>query len=284
MKRILSIALVCSIYSSLFAQDLELGVFGGASTYNGDLTQQYFDPKVIHSSFGIFTELHLSSHFSSNLMARKATISGDDAYSGNEAFMMRNLSFRSDIYELQLTGRWYPFGFDPINQKVSTYLFTGLTLFHFNPKAEYQGDWVSLQLLHTEGQGTSAFPDRQPYRLTQLAVPIGGGIKWNITRDFALAFEGNLQVTFTDYLDDVSTTYVDPSLMLSELGSLSYALSNRSGEYNGGEPLPKGNGDQRGNPDVNDYYGYFGVTLSYVFPSGIIYSIAEKRADIGCRP
>lgn len=54
MKRVVSIALVCSVFSGLYAQDLELGVFGGASTYNGDLTQQYFDPKVIHSSFGLF--------------------------------------------------------------------------------------------------------------------------------------------------------------------------------------------------------------------------------------
>jgi len=182
---------------SLQAQSLELGVFAGASTYNGDLSQQYFVRKTIHPAFGGFAELHLNDKFSANLLIRKGTISGDDVYSDIAAFMERNLSFQSDIIEFQMTGRYYPYGFDNVNQKWAPYLFTGITVFHFNPEAYYDNRWIELQPLSTEGQGTSAFPDRDPYKLTQVAIPMGGGLKYIVNHNVAIAVEGNLQVTLT---------------------------------------------------------------------------------------
>ncbi len=243
---------------------------------------QYINLNTVHPALGIGAELHLNSRLALQLGYRNATVSGSDSYSTQEAFKMRNLSFESEINEAQVSLRYYPFGFLPDRKRWSPYFFTGLTIFHFNPMAEYQGNWVELQPLGTEGQGTSAFPDRKPYNLTQVAVPLGGGFKYFISPSLAVGFEGTLQVTFTDYLDDVSTTYVDPAVLIAENGLRAYNLSNRTGEYTGGEPLPKGSASVRGNPDVNDYYGYLGVTFSFIFPSGIIQSKAAKRANIGC--
>jgi hypothetical protein len=226
--------------------------------------------------------LHLNSRWALQLGYKNAAVSGADSYSTQEGFRVRNLSFESKINELQASLRYYPLGYIPEQKRWSPYFFTGVTLFHFNPMAEYQGNWVELQPLGTEGQGTSAFPDRKPYRLTQIAVPLGGGVKYLLSPSLAVGVEGTLQVTFTDYLDDLSNTYVDPAILIAENGLMAYHLSNRTGEYLGGEPTLKTSTSPRGNPDVNDYYGYFGVTFSFIFPSGFIESAAAKRANIGC--
>ena len=60
------------------------------------------------------------------------------------------------------------------------------------------------------------------------------------------------RITFTDYIDDVSKTYVDPSI-LSELGA---ELSDQSANT-----FPEG--FQRGDPNQNDKYGFIGLTILY---------------------
>ena len=45
------------------------------------------------------------------------------------------------------------------------YVTGGAAVFTFNPKAEYNGEWVALQPLGTEGQGLPQYPDRKKYSL-----------------------------------------------------------------------------------------------------------------------
>ena len=66
------------------------------------------------------------------------------------------------------------------------------------------GQWYALQEPKTEGQGTTAFPSRKPYSLTQLSIPFGGGIKIGVSKDFNVIIEYGLRKTFTDYLDDIN--------------------------------------------------------------------------------
>lgn len=201
-------------------------------------------------------------------------MSGADSYSTQEGFRVRNLSFESKINELQASLRYYPLGYIPEQKRWSPYFFTGVTLFHFNPMAEYQGNWVELQPLGTEGQGTSAFPDRKPYQLTQIAIPAEMGIKFMIGNSFSLNVAGGFRYTFTDYLDDVSTTYVNADVLIAERGEVAYALSNRTWGTNEGVPDDLGNGSKRGGL-ANDHYGWIGTTLSYYFAPR--YKFAQSR-------
>lgn len=248
------------------AQYVEAGIFAGVAEYNGDLSRNMIQFNQLHPAFGISAGIPAGDHLALRLSARFTEISGDDADVNKPAFEARNLDFHSDLIEAGLLLDFFILGFDPVNQKVlSPYLSSGLNVFHFNPQTEYKGQTYDLQPLGTEGQGTSAFPDRKPYPLTQLSIPMSAGLKWAITSRFNIAFEYTVVKTFTDYLDDISTTYVDPAVLIAENGTLANALSNRTGEYLNSEPLPYDESHPRGNPEFKDMYGYCGITFSYNF-------------------
>jgi hypothetical protein len=92
----------------------------------------------------------------------------------------------------------------------SPYLLAGVGIFHFNPEACINNSWVLLQPLHTEGQGFKEYPNRPPYKLTQFNFPVGIGIRYELSALLNLRLEIIHRILLTDYLDDVSTRYVDP--------------------------------------------------------------------------
>ena len=131
----------------------------------------------------------------------------------------RNLGFRSHIYELYAAAEIYPTialeRYDGLAHKLRPYGVLGAGLFHFNPQAQYMEPngnrkWVDLKPLHLEGQGFPEYPDREEYSLLQYSVILGGGAKYYLNDRFFIGFEILHRKTFTDYLDDVSTEYIDP--------------------------------------------------------------------------
>ncbi len=179
---------------------------------------------------------------------------------------LRNLSFTSPISEISLIAEfdplmlhYYPDGVPP----VSPYLLAGLGWFSFNPQTYYQGRWVDLQPLHTEGEGFAEYKHRPNYHLSQVNIPIGGGLKYELSELVTLRLELIYRFLFTDYLDDVSTTYIDPSLFAKYLSpanaALAKALYSRRGEVDPGYHTPIG--AYRGNPRQNDAYYTFSLKL-----------------------
>ena len=133
----------------------------------------------------------------------------------------RNLSFKSNIQELYLALEIYPTVFleqyDGLKGKIRPYGVIGFGAFHFNPKAPYYApngttQWVELRPLRLEGQGMSEYPDRKQYSLTQLEVPMGFGVKYYVRENLYVGIEILHRQTFTDYLDNTSTTYISPDL------------------------------------------------------------------------
>ena len=64
--------------------------------------------------------------------------------------------------------------------------------------------------MHTEGQGFPQYPDRKDYKLTQMEVPMGFGFKFYVKENMFIGLEILHRKLFTDYVDDVSTNYIDP--------------------------------------------------------------------------
>ena len=154
-----------------------------------------------------------------------------------------------------------PYGGGATEYKWTPYIFGGIAIFHFNPQAQYtdaMGNtlWADLQPLHTEGQGTNAYPDRRPYRLTQLSVPFGVGVRLRASKYLSFTAEYGLRATWTDYLDDVSTTYADPAVLRSEVenGILAASLADRS-------EVPNQPGIKRGDDSLTDWYTYFNLSV-----------------------
>jgi len=172
----------------------------------------------------------------------------------------RNLSFRSTISDIQLGIEIHPLFFKNYDENqapfLSPYLLVGLGFFSFNPEAKLDDRWYALQPLHTEGQGFDEYPDRKPYKLNQVNIPLGIGIKYELNSFLSTRLEIVHRFLFTDYLDDASTDYIDPSLFSNYLSAQQAAiaaqLSNRLAELN--PAYDPALNTQRGNPKNNDSF------------------------------
>jgi hypothetical protein len=182
----------------------------------------------------------------------------------------RNLNFRSTIFEVSLLGEIHPLYFRKYSPRdklprISPYLAGGIGYFIFNPQTKVDGNWVDLRPLSTEGQGFAEYPNRKIYKLKQFNFPVGAGIKYKFSDQFNLSAECIYRILNTDYLDDVSTTYIDPSLFQKYFGNNSMAqmLSDRQKEIN---PSHNTNvGDIRGNPKKNDAYFSINFKIGIIF-------------------
>ncbi|MEO6584119.1 MAG: hypothetical protein ABIO05_07330, partial [Ferruginibacter sp.] len=67
--------------------------------------------------------------------------------------------------------------------------------------------------------------------------------------------------------DDVSTSYADSALLFNGAGPLSVALAYRGDELPGGRAYP-GEGEQRGNSKLKDWYYITGIRLSFLLGNG----------------
>jgi len=184
----------------------------------------------------------------------------------------RNLSFRSTLFELSLVTEIHPRYFKSYRlheklPRLSPYLLGGIGYFIFNPMAKLNDTWVALRPLHTEGQGFAEYPDRKEYKLKQINFPVGGGIKYKISDQLNFSTEVVYRILNTDYLDDVSTNYIDPNVFHKYFDgpklSDALALSDRQKEINAAHTTTIG--DTRGNPKKNDAYFSLNFKLSIIF-------------------
>ncbi|MFT5765866.1 MAG: hypothetical protein ACI8X3_003304 [Saprospiraceae bacterium] len=288
MKLVLFIAIAVLPFG-LFAQSYEAGLMFGASAYQGDISPETVNLSTgkAHPSLGLFFRYNVNKYLTAKANFSYGRVSGNDAAAGDEGRKARNLSFQTNIYEFGITGELNLFGFEPggLQNRYSPYLFGGIAVFHFNPETNYDGELVELQPLGTEGQGMEGFD--QPYKLTQIAIPMGVGMKFAVSERLNIGAEIGFRKTFTDYLDDVSGTYVAYSELLRENGELAAALGDRRGELitDGNDiPVVIETGTQtRGNPGEKDWYAMAGLTISYTFyPKNGFGKNSGKKNDFGC--
>jgi len=238
-----------------------VGLSTGLANYQGDLTDGYYDPKQTHGHIGVSAAYEIYDQVMIKGGFTYASISGSDRFSNKSALQSRNLSAKSSIAEFSVTGELY------LNnlyyKRYSPYLFAGIALFHYNPYTyDSSGTKVFLKPLSTEGQGLSGYRQK-PYSLTQLAFPFGGGIKFALTDNIRIGLEIGLRKTFTDYLDDVSTSYADPNDLLTAKGQQAVDLSYRGDELPGGSAIYPAKGAQRGGEKYKDLYYFSGLNISF---------------------
>lgn len=280
MKRsFLSILLLMGMVS-LSAQNIHIGVFGGLSAYNGDLTEKIFPKKVTNGAVGITGSYELTDQILLRAGFTYSIVGGADRYNTDTVLLNRNLSFETSILEFSVVGEYYLLNL--YNQKYSPYIFGGLAVFHFNPYAyDINNQKVYLKPLSTEGQGVSGYPDRKPYSLTQLAIPFGGGVKFAVTDNIRVGLEIGIRKLFTDYLDDVSKTYIDEFDLLNAKGQQAVDMSYRGDEV-GGSPTYPAKDAQRGGQKNKDYYYFSGIHLTYKLGNGGGGGMGGRKSKTGC--
>jgi hypothetical protein len=268
----------------------EAGITVGPSNFLGDLggnsgkgTPFLKDNNIpmTRLTFGAFVSYHPSELVAFRFGVNFGSLEGDDAIIKNKgglelARKIRNSDFKSKFIDGLLMAEIYPttlleYDQSDIYHKIRPYLAGGIGVFHFNPmgKDPLTGEYVALRPLHTEGQGFAEYPTRKEYKLTQLNMPFGIGIKYFISENVNIAFEIIHRKTFTDYIDDVSTSYIDPSLFYAHMplaqAQLAERMANKSGPAGSPYYLP---GSKRGTATNNDSYYTAGFKLGVRLGNG----------------
>jgi len=261
--------LVFGVGTTHFLGDLGGGAedaahFFGVRDINFDKTRPYITAKF---RYRVLEEVAVKAGISWGI------ISGSDETSGSEGRRLRNLSFTSNIWEFNVQGEYYfvkeksnpRYSFSSLSsiRNFSAYVFTGITVVYFNPKAEYEGVKYALQPLGTEGQGIGDNPDK--YSRIAIGWPIGLGAKYNLNRQLAIGLEISNTYTTSDYMDDAHDKYYDNDAIRDAYGDVAAALADRHLDPETGlpaEPYPSGK-TMRGNPDYNDAYILTVITLTY---------------------
>jgi opacity protein-like surface antigen len=282
MQRIF-LLLTLLVTQSVSAQ-IYLGGFFGSSGYNGDLNDKPF--KRIKPAVGATLAFQLTNRFNLRTGLLLGSLEGGDQWSGTTFLKEnRNLSFSTDLTELSLVGELNAFNLNKSNW--TPYVFGGIALFHFNPYITDSGKKLYLKPLHTEGQGLPEYPDRKPYSVVQLSVPFGGGVKYAVNDNVLLGFELGFRKTMTDYLDDVSTSYVDQNVLLQQRNATAVRLSYRADDVPGGTSAYPDNdyplmGTQRGGAQYKDWYYTAGFHLVFRLNNGFNRSSAQPKKSYGC--
>jgi Outer membrane protein beta-barrel domain len=206
----------------------------------------------------------------------------------------RNLDFRSNVWELQLGAEVYPLMFFKRNDedyqpRLRPYGFIGGGIFKFNPQGSITDvngkvTWHDLHPLRTEGQGMKEYPTKKEYSLTQFNIPMGLGMKYFLSDRVNFSTEFLYRKSFTDYIDDVSTTYIDPVYFANYMSASQAATARQIHDKTIGIVLPGITryqpGDQRGNPRNQDAYFTlvfkFGVKLGPIYESRFARNAARQ--------
>jgi hypothetical protein len=263
----------------------EAGLTAGPMVFMGDLGGNYgrgttfikdYNLPATRMVVGAYATYFPQEWLGLRIMYNYGELYGNDALikaTSGEALTRkdRNLDFRTQLNEGLFIAEFDPTVFledapeDHLG-RLRPYGLLGLGIFHFNPQGSYtapDGDqtWVYLRPLHTEGEGFAEYPDRKEYSLIQPNIPMGAGVKYYVSNSVNISGEVLHRKTFTYYIDDVSTTYIDPALFAKYLSpsqaAIAEAVSNKSADgYNtpGYEP-----GDKRG--DHTEYNAYFSINV-----------------------
>lgn len=269
MRIIVLILIGLLSFASAHSQKLahEIGGWLGGSYYLGELNP-YKQYNNTHFAGGLLYRHNINKRVALRFGVSYGMVHGNDSESNIESNINRNLSFRSKIVEvgpiLELNFVEYEAGRKQgrnyYKNIISPYLFMGLNYFKMNPQAALGDDFVDLQALGTEGQGSS-LNDRKKYSLNQISIPMGIGVKMSVGARVNISLEYGIRKTFTDYLDDVSGKYVDPVALAQLNGPLaaSYADQSLSQEGINGS----NEGAMRGNPKHKDWYSFSGVVITF---------------------
>lgn len=258
----LLLTLLCFSALVIAQRGWEAGAWAGTAFYFGDLNTSY-NLSLPGPAGGIIGRFNFNNRLAIKFSANGGQMRGDDAISKNTFERARNLSFRSTVIEgaAQLEFNFLPYIHGSQEDFYTPYLFAGFNVFYYNPQTEYEGRWVDLRPLGTEGQFKG-----EEYFSTSGGLLYGMGLKFDLNYEWSINLEMGARTLFTDYFDDVSGLYADKEDIQQMRGELAAALSDRSILLPGvndaqiGEP-----GTQRGSTTLKDTYIMLGVGIVYYF-------------------
>lgn len=268
MKRLIYSLLLLSFFPFSAGAQMhhELGLMAGVANYYGDLQTETVPAYGYKPMGGILYKFFLSPHVGFRFGASFAQLTAADSLSNISVNRARHLSFATNLFEFHGGIELNLLPIDVDRMKVTPYVFGGIGVFYANPYTTAQnGDKLFLRPLSTEGQGLSQYPDRKEYNLVNVSFPVGGGFKFLIGKALVITTEVGVRYTSTDYLDDVSRSFVNLDTLQAFRGAQASQISFR------GDEVPNWDGTypsyrfQRGDSKANDWYYFAGINVAVYF-------------------
>jgi hypothetical protein len=236
----------------------EFSISAGTAYYIGEINpSKHFGTKE-KLALGIAIRNNLNKRWSIRTGLNYGNIEAFDSDSKDAWQQNRNLNFRNRFFEGSVIAELNFFNYQ-LNSKhnISPYLFLGAAVFRMNPEGNYNGYWHPLQPAGTEGQGMAG--KDALYKTTGFTMPMGAGLKCNIKGLLGFSLEWGMRKLYTDYFDDISGTYVNPTMLAAARGQLATNLADQS-------LLPENVNNasmQRGDPGRKDLYFFCMASLNF---------------------
>ncbi|MBC7694414.1 MAG: hypothetical protein H7141_03105 [Burkholderiales bacterium] len=208
-------------------------------------------------------------------------LAGDDKLTNEPYRNNRNLNFKTNVFELatriefgissfRRTGVYSlkkSLGRTSKRQALELIGFIGIGAFYFNPKGKNPetGKYEKLYKLHTEGQGLPGGPKQ--YKRIAISIPVGINLHYIVDKLWSVGLEFSYRKTFTDYIDDVSTTYYDKAALNDAYGETSMLMSDPTNGVIEGASSPNADGTRAQRGDKNkDSYATLQITIGRFIP------------------
>jgi hypothetical protein len=259
-----------------------LGDLGGLNKIGTDYSPVDLEFSLTRPAFSLAYRYKFAKNFNIHSSFNYLLVSGDDKLTTEQFRSNRNLNFKSNIFELAVRAEVSLFSSQVghrygIKKTLSRrhkgksnefIIFAGVGGFYYNPKGRNPatGKWEKLYPMHTEGQGLPGGPKQ--YKRISISIPMGLAWRMTLNKLWCIGLEYSFRKTFTDYIDDVSTTYYpDKTLFVDTYGTKSLAFSdpNLGNIPYATAPNGDGTGAQRGDKEKDSYMS-LQFTVGRFFP------------------
>lgn len=256
------------------SQYLEVGGFAGGTSYYGDLQKAKPEIGSFGPTVGLMARYNRSAKLAFKATAMYGSFNASD-YRALGGLRSRNLEVKTQLYELAVMAEYNLLPYDVMDGKTSVpYVFIGVGGLYFNPQARYEGKFIDLRPLGTEGQ---LLDGGKKYSPLQVVIPVGLGFKLALWQRLSLGFEFCMRQTFTDYLDDVGGKYPNIDI-LQKQNPVAAAMSYKVVTTNANQRVSV-EGQQRGDTYRFDRYYSMGISMMYSLaaPNKMEYSKSYRR-------
>ncbi|MFA5330029.1 MAG: DUF6089 family protein [Prolixibacteraceae bacterium] len=225
MKQLLVIFLVGFLsVKALGQQSVDLGFFGGAGTYFGDMTKIDFQ-KSVNPAYGGFLRFNFNPRYALRFNVLNGTIGAAGEFDSQKWVTdpnVKNWGFNKNVLDLALYFEWNYMKYIVGDKETpwSTFIYGGVGMQMYSYEITYDSGPIS---------GSEIAP----------TLPFGLGVKYNLSKKWGIGIEGTLRKTFSDKLDDLD----DPLSYYTEADNVKVTFT-----------------DQLHN---NDWTAYLGIHLVY---------------------
>jgi OOP family OmpA-OmpF porin len=187
------------------AQSWEFGLTGGGTGYLGDINLNWYpELKETQLGYGAFVRRNFTPNWGLRLNYLGGKIAGDDA--NFDERLNRGFNFTSRFSEVSLLGEWDAHGRDRyrddgFHRTFSTFLFAGPGLAFFDPEVDFNDRPDPNPVANDEKIALDRAADLKEPVFT---IILGGGLKYDLSKNVFLGLELGIRPTFSDYLDGVS--------------------------------------------------------------------------------